>query len=495
VNSALSALVGVPATQLLGQPYHVLTHPDDAELAAEPSAQLLAGKSSGFRLEQRYLHAQGHVIQVLVSVALVRTLDGRPRYFATQLEDVTQRRAAEEALQRETSRLRLLQTVAEAANVAEDPDIAYATAVRAVCEHTGWPIGHVYLGAGGRGHLEPASIWCLDDGDRERFAALVDCTASTVPTAGTELAERVVVSRCPTWLPGAELSATRRAATEGAGLRSAVALPVPAGDAIVAVLEFFSDAVEPPDAPLMELLGHVGTQLGRVAERALARAAAADLDEARKRFVANAAHELRTPLATLRTVAGLLGSRRAQMSETEIEECCELLERQGANLDALVEDLLDLSRIQRGGDDGAVLVVDVEQWVARALETALPPDGIRVSQHVEAGLSVRGNPDRLKRALVNLLANAYHHGGPKVSVRAYRDGADVVVLVDDDGDGVPVGLVAELFEPFTRHDAGRGAGLGLAITRALVEQAGGSVAYQGTSDQGARFVLRLPAVP
>jgi signal transduction histidine kinase len=76
-------------------------------------------------------------------------------------------------------------------------------------------------------------------------------------------------------------------------------------------------------------------------------------------------------------------------------------------------------------------------------------------------------------------------------VRAWLDGVDVAVAVEDDGDGVPRELEADLFEPFTRHGASGGAGLGLAITRALVEQAGGSVTYEGTAGRGACFVLRL----
>jgi PAS domain S-box-containing protein len=492
VNRVLSELVGVAAEPLLGRPYNVLAHPDDPDIGPEHAARLLNGESSGYRIERRYVHAQGHVIRVQISVSLVRTLDGQPRYFVAQLEDITQRRAAEAALQRETARLRLLQTVAEAANVAEEPEVAYATAVRAVCEHTGWPLGHVNLGPRGRDSFAASDIWCVDDDARPRFDDFMSRTTSTVLVAGAGLAGRAEVFGRPVWLPTTQLTPTRRAAAEAAGIRSSIALPVPAGDTIVAVLEFFSDSAEPPDAPLMELLRHVGTQLGRVAERERARAAAAALDEARDRFVANAAHELRTPLATLRTVAGLLGSRRAQMSEADIEECCELLERQGANLDALVGDLLDLSRIQRAGDDTTTEVVDVEMWVARALETARPPDGVRVSCRIEEGLFVHGHADRLNRALVNLLANAYRHGGPSVGVRAHHDGSDVVVLVEDDGDGVPEHLLTELFEPFTRHEAGQGAGLGLAITRALVEQAGGSVAYQGATDQGARFMVRLP---
>ncbi len=437
------------------------------------------------------MHAHGHEIRVQISVSLVRTLDGRPRYFVAQLEDVTQQRDAEAALRRETERLKLLQTVAEAANTADEADVAYARALAAVCEHTGWPIGHVYRRERDTALLVPSDLWYFAPGADGRFDEFRRATALTAWAAGVGLPGRVMASGAPTWLGCDELGDPRRRAARDAGLRGGVALPVPAGSEVVAVLEFFTETDTPPDGALLELLGDVGTQLGRAAERAVARAQAIALDDARARFVANAAHELRTPLATLRTVAGLLGSRRAQMTDDEIAECCELLERQGSNLDTLVDDLLDLSRLQQGHDDVDVELLDVEHWVTRALETARPPDGVAVSAHVEAGLVVLGPRERLHRALVNLLTNAYRHGGPTVDVRAWRDGADVVVAVEDDGDGVPRELLSGLFEPFTRHGAGSGAGLGLAITRALVEQAGGSVAYQGATDQGARFVLRL----
>ena len=491
VNPALAALVGIPERRLLGRPYNVLAHPDDAPVGAEPARALLAGESSGFRMEQRYVHAEGHVIRVQISVSLVRTLDGQPRYFVAQVEDVTQQRDAEAALQRETERLRLLQAVAEAANTAEEPDGAYATALEAVCRHTGWPLGHVYHQPRGSTLLVPSDLSYLDPRDEARFRVLRRHTAGTTLPTGIGLPGLAAASGSPVWIRCDDIVPICRDAAHAAGIRSAVALPVPAGNETVAVLEFFTEDEVAPDAALVDLLRHVGTQLGRVAERAQSRAQAAALDDARARFVANAAHELRTPLATLRTVAGLLGSRREQMTEAEIAQCCDILERQGANLGTLVEDLLDLSRIQSRHEPDAAERVDVQSWVTRALETALAPDGTTVSLHVEPGLSVRGHPDRLNRALVNLLANAYRHGGPTVAVRAARDGADVVVLVEDDGDGVPEDLVADLFEPFACSGTGSGAGLGLAITRALVEEAGGSVAYQGATDQGARFVLRL----
>ena len=487
VNPALCRLLGHRAADLLGQNFNLMTHPDDVDIGTQQAAALLRGEDDTYDVEKRYRHANGHVIWVAISVSLVRMLDGAPRYFIGQVVDITARREAEEALRLETARLRLLQTVAEAANRTEEPDEAYSTTLAAVCAHTGWPLAHFYCRAPDD-KLLPSGIWHRGDG---RFQPFVDVTAVTTMTTGVGTVGATVQERRPIWWPASSLLPARAAAAARCDLHGAVALPVFADGEIVAVLEFFSESGDRPDDLLLELLGHVGLQIGRVAERAHARAQAAALDDARTRFVANAAHELRTPLATLRTVAGLLGSRRAEMSEADVAECCDLLERQGANLDALVDDLLDLSRLQAARPD-ALRAVAVDHWVDRALDVALPPDGVTVTRSLDAGLCVLADPDRLNRALVNLLVNAYRHGGPTVTVRAERDGdTAVVVVVEDDGDGVPEALLPDLFEPFTRSDRSLGSGLGLAITRALVEQAGGTVSYRGSSDQGARFVLRF----
>ena len=138
VNPALCELLGQRSADLLGRDFNMMTHPDDVDIGIADATALLGGDDDTYEIEKRYVHARGHVIWVAISVSLVRMLDGVPRYFIGQVVDITARREAEEALRRETDRLRLLQTVAEAANRTEDPDEAYATALAAVCAHTGW---------------------------------------------------------------------------------------------------------------------------------------------------------------------------------------------------------------------------------------------------------------------------------------------------------------------------------------------------------------------
>ena len=110
-------------------------------------------------------------------------------------------------------------------------------------------------------------------------------------------------------------------------------------------------------------------------------------------------------------------------------------------------------------------------------------------------MKVLGHPERLIRVLVNLLTNAYRYGGNIMRLTVRRDGPHVVLEVEDDGEGVPATFVPELFEPFTRGTTTgeHGAGLGLAISRGIVEDLGGTITYAVGVRGGARFVVRLQA--
>ena len=132
---------------------------------------------------------------------------------------------------------------------------------------------------------------------------------------------------------------------------------------------------------------------------------------------------------------------------------------------------------------------------AHTLETAPPPDGVRVDTDLESGAVVSGNPDRLTRVLVNLLTNSYRHGGPSIVVSARTDAEHVTIVVEDDGPGVAAAILPQLFEPFTRSTSrgDSGNGLGLAIADGVVTNLGGRVSYETRAGGGARFVVQLPS--
>jgi PAS domain S-box-containing protein len=490
VNDAVCQITGYSAHELTHLRPEDIGHPDDLQTQTDQVLRMLAGEFPRFSMEKRYFHADGHVVWANLHMSLVRGLDGTPRHFISQIEDVTDPKHMEGALSREAATVRLLRRVAVAANEATHPDDAFATAIGAICAYTGCPIGHVYERPHDSDRLVATSIWHFDE--PERFVEFRRVTDESELLPGQGLPGTVLELGHTTWVD--EMVGERGVIARELGIRSGFAFPVLIGQEVVAVLEFFStDAMEPP-LDLLGVMADVGTQLGRVVERSRIGDQHVELGAARSRFVANAAHELRTPLATLRTVAGLLGTRRDDMTADEVEQCCEILERQGRHLEALVADLLDLTTIEHGSVAHSDATSSLDELLANAIAIAPPPRHVTFATSLEPGLLVQGDADRLVRVLVNLLTNAYRHGGPDVRVGASTDDDRVVIAIEDDGEGVAGQVAAQLFEPFTRAMSRRngGNGLGLAIAHGIVEQHGGSIAYEPRTPRGARFVVRLP---
>ncbi|MFG2682729.1 sensor histidine kinase [Streptomyces sp. NPDC048392] len=206
--------------------------------------------------------------------------------------------------------------------------------------------------------------------------------------------------------------------------------------------------------------------------------------ERQRRFVADASHELRSPIASLRTqleVAaahpGLLGLDGAV--------------RDTVRLQRLAADLLLLARLD-AGERPADARVDL---AALAREAAEGRTGVSVRG--DAAVSAAGSPGQLGRVLANLLDNAQRHARSAVEVSVRRDGDRVVVGVADDGEGVPAADREQSFERFVRLDAARsrddgGAGLGLAIARDVAVRHGGTLTVRDAPAGGALFELRLP---
>jgi ammonium transporter len=173
-----------------------------------------------------------------------------------------------EGINVQTAALRLLRNTASAANEAESVDEAYRTSVREVCAATGWPVGHAYLvDENDSSLLVPTDIWQLADPERyEPFRAATDTTDFRT---GEGLPGRVLASLNPTWfdVAPADSSFPRAQIAQTVGLQTGFAFPVLAGTEVAAVLEFWWDEPVAPDEDLLEVMGAVGTQLGRVVER------------------------------------------------------------------------------------------------------------------------------------------------------------------------------------------------------------------------------------
>ncbi len=173
-----------------------------------------------------------------------------------------------EGINTRTASLQLLRNTASAANEAQSIEEALRTSVREVCAATGWPIGHAYLvDEADSDLLLSTDIWQL--ADPERYGPFRAATDETVFHAGEGLPGRVLASRQPAWFDVASVDPglPRARVAQAVGLQAGFAFPVLAGTEVAAVLEFFSDQPLAPDEDLLEVMGAVGTQLGRAVER------------------------------------------------------------------------------------------------------------------------------------------------------------------------------------------------------------------------------------
>jgi signal transduction histidine kinase len=246
----------------------------------------------------------------------------------------------------------------------------------------------------------------------------------------------------------------------------------------------------------------------RVTERTAAlEATTQQLQEANHRkdeFLAMLAHELRNPLAPIRTAVQLL--RLKELTEPHRQRARDVIERQVEHLVNLIDDLLDVSRITRGMITLQLEPVLIGAIVARAVETARPAiDAHRHALELDLPdelISVEGDKTRLVQVLANILHNAakFMDPGGHIRLSVRRDGQHAVIQIADTGIGIAPDLLPKIFELFTQvhtksERAQGGLGIGLALVRRLTEMHGGTVsAHSDGPGRGASFTVRLPVM-
>jgi signal transduction histidine kinase len=210
-----------------------------------------------------------------------------------------------------------------------------------------------------------------------------------------------------------------------------------------------------------------------------------------RRFVSDASHELRSPLATIRTTVDVASSRPDEVDWLSVAKT---VTTESERLGALIDDLLALARLDEGGA-GVTEDVDLDELVLADV-ARLRAMGHDVGTTAVGAARVRGDRRLLERAVRNLLDNAARHARSRIDVAVRADGGVTQLVVDDDGPGISPTDREQVFERFTRVDEGRarndgGGGLGLALVRAVAEHHGGSAVASSSPYGGARIELRL----
>ncbi len=222
-----------------------------------------------------------------------------------------------------------------------------------------------------------------------------------------------------------------------------------------------------------------------------------EVHERQRRFVADASHEMRSPLAAIRSTADAALSGPGDAARTR--EALEVVQRESERLTRISSDLLLLAR----SDDGQLLPrmeqFDLSVLVADAVEDHHnAQSGQNASVQLQPDIPVRSDPEEVKRVVLNLLDNAYRYGGDRVhvAVRTRATEREAIVEVADTGPGIAQADMERIFEPFYRVrsdvSAPSGSGLGLAIAASLARASGGRLTVDSRIGQGSTFRLSLP---
>lgn len=445
---------------------------------------------------------------------IIRDAAGRPLRMNGTVRDITDFKRSEAALRQKTETAELLYRVAVAANGSSSVAPALQVCLDEICLFSGWPLGHAYLvSEDDRNRLVPSGVWHGTAG--RRFQEFQDVTEMLAFVMGEGLPGRVMAERRPLWIEDMEAApdVPRGHAATSVGLRTAFAFPVFSGDEVLAVLEFFHTSRIAPVSALIEMVAHASAHLGRAVERErvrktllAARDTALTASRAKSEFLASMSHELRTPLNAIIGFADtILAEVFGPLDGAKYREYLADIQSSGHHLLRLINDILDVSAIESGNIKLHLESLDLDSIAAAALRLVTPraaKNGVVLESAIAPGLpAFIGDERRIKQILVNLLANAvaFTPEGGRVALEAGRsEDGGLWIAVADDGIGMDAAGIEKAMAPFGQVDSSlarrhQGTGLGLPLTRGLVEVHGGTLRIESEPGKGTTVFVLLPA--
>jgi PAS domain S-box-containing protein len=406
------------------------------------------------------------------------------------VRDITERRRAELYMR---AQLAVTRVLSEASSLAQARDGVIAALGTAL----GWEVGVAWVVDDEAGVVRPTSLWAADGVDASEF---LDLTTRCAFHRGEPLPGIVWETREPRWIEDLEREPPfpRAGAAKRAGLHASLAFPIIGGTRFIGLAEFFSREVAQPDPELLRLLGTVGVQIGQFSER---KRAELEADRLKDEFFALVSHELRTPLTSITGYLELV-LEEAETLDPQSRRFLQVVERNSRRLHRLVGDLLFVAQVEAGRLSLDRHAVPLEGVVADCIEAARPraeENGVALRYRAEDVGEMQGDGDRLGQMLDNLVSNAikFTPEGGTVDVYLARRGETALLEVRDSGIGIPDEEQARLFQRFFRSSTATeraipGVGLGLTISRAIVEAHGGTIGFESEQGRGTTFKVELP---
>ena len=284
---------------------------------------------------------------------------------------------------------------------------------------------------------------------------------------------------------------------EAYGVRGVLVLPLLSQDRCIGFLT--ADHGGEPfelDSNAAELLRTIGALVASFLESALAQEELRRLDELKSNFIALASHELRTPAAVIYGIGATLHLRGGELKDEQVSDLRGVLYDHSNRLRKLVDQLLDLSRLEAKAIRIRPEPIQVRRHVEELVASLVPEHAAGIELIIPPELEAVSDLAAFDRIVSNLITNAFRYGDPPVRIQAEQQDRHFRLAVEDGGSGVSPEFVPQLFERFTRSEesakSAEGAGLGLSIAQSFARAQGGDLIYKPIQPSGARFELVLP---
>lgn len=459
-------------------------------------ARLAAGEPGrvlGHQLQLTALHPDGHEFPIEMTLTVTEEPGGR--MFHAFAHDITNARRAARFADVEAA-------ITLGLAAADSSTVAAHRVVEALGAKMGWPV---------------VELWIVDD-DRQ----VLTCAARHVEAGrrlgdfalnllepGVALPGRVCADGTARWI--ADLSADRVSVRSSAaariGLRVAVGVPLSTGRHTLGALCVYGNRVEDPEDTVLGLLGGLAARVGQYLERRRAEELTVELARTKDEFLAMVTHELRNPLAVIASTVALFGEELDELTTAQQREYLRIIAGSSQRLSVMAEDLLDLARLESGHLAVDPIDTDLCAIITQAVQANTPPAAekhLTITVQLPERLDLYADPSRLRQVADNLLSNAikYTPANGTITIAAGLDDTSQTITwtIGDTGIGVPRDERPRLFRRFYRATTALnkripGTGLGLVITRTIVERHHGTITLADHTGPGTTFIVRLPATP